>query len=370
MVITINNNSAQVPVSAAGSDGSICSVDTYTLSGSATNGSYVWSGGTGTYVPNNTTLNAVYTPSASEKLGGIASLTLTVTGNVAGTCSGSTTSDAIVITINNSGTITLLPPSLTKDRDTCFAMPIIDIRYFIGGTASGANVTGLPAGISTSYSAGILKISGTSTVSGIFPYSVNTTGICPAIPELGTITIRPEISAPVVSSDATNCKDVIGLNMTATASSGGLLVWSTDNSFGTILGQGTTLTPASTLGTTTYYVREELNGCYGESSLINITVKYCDIDLPSAFTPDGDNVNDTWVLPHIDEIYPNNIVSIYNRWGIKVFESPKGQYESHKWDGKYNDKVLPVDSYFFIIEYNDSSKPTTNGNVTIVLQNK
>jgi len=46
---TINNNPAEVPVSAAGSDGSICSVDTYTLSGSATNGSYVWSGGSGTY---------------------------------------------------------------------------------------------------------------------------------------------------------------------------------------------------------------------------------------------------------------------------------------------------------------------------------
>jgi gliding motility-associated-like protein len=175
---------------------------------------------------------------------------------------------------------------------------------------------------------------------------------------------------PIVSSDLTNCQEVKGADMNATASSGGTLVWSSDNTFTTILAQGTNLTPASTLGITTYYVREELNGCYGESSLINITVKYCDIDLPSAFTPDGDNVNDSWVLPHIDEIYPNNIVSIYNRWGIKVFESPKGQYESHKWDGKYNDKALPVDSYFFIIEYNDSSKPTTNGKVTIVLQNK
>ena len=158
--------------------------------------------------------------------------------------------------------------------------------------------------------------------------------------------------------------------MNATASSGGTLVWSSDNSFSTILGQGATLTPSSTLGTSSYYVREVLNGCYSDASIINITVKYCEVETPTAFTPDGDNVNDTWVLAHIDEMYPNNVVSIYDRWGLKVYESPKGQYELHNWDGKFNGKSLPVDSYFYIIDYNDSDKPSKNGAVSIILENK
>ncbi len=42
------------------------------IGGSA--GSATWSGGTGTYAPNNTTLNAVYTPSAAEITAGTVTL--------------------------------------------------------------------------------------------------------------------------------------------------------------------------------------------------------------------------------------------------------------------------------------------------------
>jgi hypothetical protein len=41
----------------------------------------LWSGGAGTYNPNNTTLNAVYTPTAAERTAGTVTLTLTTTGN-------------------------------------------------------------------------------------------------------------------------------------------------------------------------------------------------------------------------------------------------------------------------------------------------
>ena len=53
------------------------------VGGSATGGT--WSGGTGTYAPNNTTLNAVYTPSAAEYAAGSVTLTLT-TNDPTGPC--------------------------------------------------------------------------------------------------------------------------------------------------------------------------------------------------------------------------------------------------------------------------------------------
>jgi large repetitive protein len=82
----------------AGSDNSICAGSNFSLAGviggSASSGS--WSGGTGTFNPNNNTLNATYTPSAAEVLAGTVTLILT-TDDPAGSCTAAT--DDITITI-------------------------------------------------------------------------------------------------------------------------------------------------------------------------------------------------------------------------------------------------------------------------------
>jgi hypothetical protein len=82
----------------AGPDQSICALGTATLAGSFGGGatSAIWSGGTGAYAPNNTTMNAVYTPSAAEKLAGTVTLILT-TDDPAGPCPA--VSDNVIITI-------------------------------------------------------------------------------------------------------------------------------------------------------------------------------------------------------------------------------------------------------------------------------
>jgi gliding motility-associated-like protein len=96
--ITIN----QLPIVDAGSDQTICT-GSVTLSGllggAAT--SAIWSGGAGTFNPNNSTKNANYTPSAAEiKVGGV---TLTLTSNVAGACAPAT--DQMIIKINPLATV-------------------------------------------------------------------------------------------------------------------------------------------------------------------------------------------------------------------------------------------------------------------------
>lgn len=88
--------------------------------------------------------------------------------------------------------------------------------------------------------------------------------------------------------------------------------------------------------------------------------------VPTAFTADNDGVNDFWELPNIDEIYPDNLVSVYDRWGVLLFQSVNGNYIKKPWDGKYNDEPLPVGSYFFIIETNDPDNEKINGVVSII----
>src|SRR5690606_3521541 len=73
------------PMANAGADATRCANNaSVALNGSvtlATGG--VWSGGAGTFTPNNTTLNATYAPTAAEIAAGAHTLTLTTTGNSA-----------------------------------------------------------------------------------------------------------------------------------------------------------------------------------------------------------------------------------------------------------------------------------------------
>ncbi|WP_205728975.1 gliding motility-associated C-terminal domain-containing protein, partial [Flagellimonas onchidii] len=73
-----------------------------------------------------------------------------------------------------------------------------------------------------------------------------------------------------------------------------------------------------------------------------------------AFTPNGDGINDTWVVPGIDN-YPDNTVKVFNRWGQIVFEV---RNYGNDWEGSYNgNKKLPIGSYLYVIDLGEGSKP-------------
>ncbi|MCR9173755.1 MAG: Ig-like domain-containing protein, partial [bacterium] len=95
-----------------------------------------------------------------------------------------------------------------------------------------------------------------------------------------------------------------------------------------------------------------------------------DLIIPTAFTPGADGAHDTWEIVGLDNLYPNNRVTVYNRWGNKVFEhnaSSADPYSNNMWDGTFNGAQLPVASYYYIIETNDaSSTEKYEGTVTIL----
>lgn len=84
-----------------------------------------------------------------------------------------------------------------------------------------------------------------------------------------------------------------------------------------------------------------------------ITVSYDNpitVQVSEAFTPDGDGINDTWVIYELDK-YPNSTVRVYNRWGHLVFSAKDYQND---WDGhfKNNGTALPQSgSYYYQIDY-------------------
>jgi len=80
-----------------------------------------------------------------------------------------------------------------------------------------------------------------------------------------------------------------------------------------------------------------------------------EIVVPTAFTPDNDGINDFWEILYLDEVYPDNQVFVYNRWGNLIYTSTKGDYAGRPWRGGFENlspqgEELPVGSYFYVIE--------------------
>lgn len=107
-------------------------------------------------------------------------------------------------------------------------------------------------------------------------------------------------------------------------------------------------------------------GCYEEDTLL---VSYVpDIDPYSGFSPNDDGINDYWHIENIGD-YKNNIVIVYNRWGIKVFEQEgyDNDDSSKRWDGKTsNGKGLPIGTYYYVVDVREDGMEAKNGPVTIM----
>ncbi|MEJ2881985.1 gliding motility-associated C-terminal domain-containing protein [Pedobacter sp. GR22-6] len=87
-----------------------------------------------------------------------------------------------------------------------------------------------------------------------------------------------------------------------------------------------------------------------------------EIKPPSAFSPNGDGVNDNWQIPYLTD-YPDPTVQVFNRSGEIVFFS-RGY--SLPFDGNYKGEVLPVGVYYYIINPNYTGRKRITGSLTII----
>ncbi len=87
-----------------------------------------------------------------------------------------------------------------------------------------------------------------------------------------------------------------------------------------------------------------------------------DLFIPTAFSPNGDNENDKFL---VRGSYASITMVIYNRWGEKVFET---KAKDQGWDGTQNGTDAPSDSYGYYIELvmTDGSTQIFKGDILLV----
>lgn len=102
------------------------------------------------------------------------------------------------------------------------------------------------------------------------------------------------------------------------------------------------------------------NGCQATKQ-ITVSAQCNESAIPNTFTPNNDGANDTWVIPAIEND-PNVQVQIFNRHGVKVYQS-NGFYKP--WNGQYKGKNLPSGVYYYVIFQKTVNKKMT-GFVTLL----
>jgi gliding motility-associated-like protein len=106
---------------------------------------------------------------------------------------------------------------------------------------------------------------------------------------------------------------------------------------------------------------EEVNS--GSNPFNSCSPVACDVVIPEAFTPDGDGINDVFVIEGI-ELYPNNTISIFNRWGVLVYQESNYQ---NNWNGTTQSTFtlggqdLPTATYYYVFDSMDENVGVLKG---------
>ena len=105
------------------------------------------------------------------------------------------------------------------------------------------------------------------------------------------------------------------------------------------------------------------NGCTNKEYIQIYVNDYCgEIFIPGAFSPNGDNQNDTLYVH--GKCIESFLFLIYNRWGELVFES---NTQKQGWDGTFNGKVLNTNIFTWLVSGVQNGKPLAQkGMITLI----
>ncbi|HLP19798.1 MAG TPA: PKD domain-containing protein [Chitinophagales bacterium] len=106
-------------------------------------------------------------------------------------------------------------------------------------------------------------------------------------------------------------------------------------------------------------------GCLSIDSVLITVIPYTVLDIPTAFSPDGNGVNDVFRIVRYLNIDNLIELAVYNRWGNKVFSTTNIE---QGWDGRYNEEPQPLGVYVWMVsaDAKDGERIVKKGNVTLV----
>ncbi len=201
-------------------------------------------------------------------------------------------------------------------------------------------------------------------------YYVRETSVagCTSEPAEVPVTIN-DSPVPVLNSDGQNfcglTNPTIG-DLSNNTNIPATVVWYDAPDNGNLLSASTRLTEQGR-----YYGFNFPNSACFSSEYIEVTVALTDCDnvpndffIPDGFSPNGDGINDSFVIKDIEFLYPDYTLEIFNRYGNGMY---KGDKNKPAWDGMNYEKsgiaggIAPNGVYFYVLHFNKDNKPPKQG---------
>lgn len=267
----------------------------------------------------------------------VATITVTPT---AGSCVGAPT--IFTITVNPS----LQVGTISGNQSIC-----------VSGTSQFVS-SGTSGGAWTSSNAAIAQVNNSGLVTGVSPGTANiiyTVGGAFASKEI-IVSPQPVVNAGPDATILSGDRYV----MQASGSAGSYL-WTPSAG----LSNATIINPVATPTTSTNYrlrITSTL-GCTATDEMNLTVVPYC-LKPMNAFSPNGDGINDRWVVTN-GPCTTRSRVKVFNRYGALVYID--NDYKN-TWDGTYNNLPLPDGTYYYTVTFLliNGNLETRSGNVTVI----
>ncbi len=166
----------------------------------------------------------------------------------------------------------------------------------------------------------------------------------------------PSEPAAFAGEDRTFCHDTTSTHLAANA----VVTAMATGTWSRIAGSGELVTPGApntevtglALGDNIFVWTVDNGACGTTHDTVVVHLKDCTIlVVPDAFSPNGDGVNDTYVVRGL-EYYGQNTFQVFNRWGSTVLD--RKPYRND-WDGRSENSMnwgeeLPEGTYYFILD--------------------
>jgi gliding motility-associated-like protein len=259
-------------------------------------------------------------------------------------CQDAMTDSVLVVALPNAPT-----PVGPTTINYCIGAPSPSLAVIVPSTEL-AGWYDVQTGISTIGSMLTLPLNG-STTPGIYYYAVGSsvlaTGSCTSPLVMFTVNASypPVITA---SADTIICKGETTI-LAGSGCSNCSVAWNPQPTLGSM----TAMTvPTAPMLTVIYTITAtDSAGCTSTDAIL-ISVNDCEneqLHVYSGFTPNGDGRNDLWIIDGIEMLQQPH-VTIFNRWGVRVWDKAGYDNNSVVWNGHdMNGTPLPDGTYYYII---------------------
>ncbi|PKV49898.1 gliding motility-associated-like protein [Aquimarina sp. MAR_2010_214] len=314
---------------------------------------------------------------------GTETATLTISNPSTGIVLGTTTTQDVVITDNDSAPIPTVNLSVSTDTGTEAAGTVITVTATSSIAVVGAQTIDIAAtGVGITASDFALSNTTITIPDGMTTSTVTFTIVDDALVE-GTETATLTISNPStgITLGTTTAQDVViednddlvictikagedqeitqgqEIQLNAIASDNGTYVWTPSTGLTNANIANPVASPNQTTTYTVLFTSDQ--GCIEEDTVTIYVEAQPEDQTRYGFSPDGDGINEYWEIYNIEN-YPDNKVLIYNRWGDIVFEVEGYNNTSRVFRGIANRKrslggdKLPEGTYFFNIKIEGS----------------